>query len=250
MGAGSSASYARKRSSTSSTSNSCSRRCSRWSTTAIDTREIGTSPEKRLAERISDRRVRPSDLERAFFVERTAKSDPKTGEVRLPNGSFRVPSAAHAGRRSRFRYHPLNGGRAVLVTSAGREIELLPFTRKPLSAVKPRVEKRGTGQLQKLVDLWQGKQRPNAQPGFGLPEVFIALSEMLGRDVPRSEREAGAVLAFYRKYGPLPREAFEAACACSRDRLGHGRALTAYLADLERQIGAQDSEPSSDQEQA
>ena len=211
-------------------------------------REIGTTPDKRLAGRISQRRVSQSDLERAFFVETTAKSDPKTGEVRLPNGSFRVPSAAHAGQRSRFRHHPVHGGRAVLVTKDGREIELRPFTRKPLSAVKPRVDKRGTGQLQKLVDLWQGKERPNAQPGFGLPEVFTALGQMLGRDVPGSEREARAVLAFYRKYGPLAAKAFEAACARSSESLGSGRALSAYLADLERQIGADGGEPTSKQE--
>ena len=212
-------------------------------------REIGTTPEKRLAGRISERRVSQSDLERAFFVETTAKSDPKTGEVRLPNGSFRVPSTAHAGQRSRFRHHPVHGGQAVLVTREGREIELRPFTRKPLSAVTTRVDKRGTGQLQKLVDLWQGKKRPNAQPGFGLPEVFAALGRILGRDVPGSEREARDVLAFYRKYGPLPAKAFEVACARSSESLGSGRALTSYLADLERQIRADRGEPTSKQEQ-
>ena len=112
--------------------------------------------------------------------------------------------------------------------------------------MKTSVEKRGTGQLQKLADVWQGKERPNAQPGFGVPEVFIALGQMLGRDVPGSEREARAVMVFYRKYGPLPREAFEAACKRSTESLGHGRALTAYLADLERQIGAEDGNSTSD----
>ena len=210
-------------------------------------REIGTTPEKRLAGRVSDRRVSQGDLERAFFVEITAKSDPKTGEVRLPSGSFRVPSIAYAGQRNRFLYHPVHSGQAVLITQDGREIELHPFTRKPLSAVKTtRVEKRGTGQLQKLVDRWQGKERPNAQPGFGLPEVFTALGKLLGRCVPGSEREARDVLAFYRKYGPLPREAFEAACARSNKGLGAGRALTTYLQDLERQVGAGDGESTPD----
>jgi hypothetical protein len=209
-------------------------------------REIGTTPELRLAGRISSRRVSQSDLERAFFVETSAKSDKKTGEVRLPTGSFRVPSSAFAGQRSRFRYHPTHGGRAVLVTTDGREIELQPFARKPLSAVKTSVDKQGTGQLQKLVDLWQGKQRPNAQPGFGLPEVFAALGELLGRAVPDSEHEAHAAVAFYRKHGPLPRDAFLAACARSKTSLGSGRALSTYLADLERQIGAAGGTPMSD----
>lgn len=212
-------------------------------------REIGTTPELRLAGRISSRRVSQSDLERAFFVETSASSDKKTGEVRLPIGSFRVPSSAFAGQRSRFRYHPTHGGRAVLVTTDGREIELQPFTRKPLSAVKTRVDQQGTGQLQKLVDLWQGKQRPNAQPGFGLPEVFAALGELLARAMPDSEHEAHAVVAFYRKHGPLPRDAFLAACARSKTSLGTGRALSTYLADLERQIGAAGGTPVSDAKQ-
>jgi len=182
-------------------------------------------------------------------VETTAKSNKKTGEVRLPTGSFRVPSTAYAGHRSRFRYHPTHGGRAVLVTKDGREIELQPFTRKPLSAVRTRVDRRGTGQLQKLVDLWQGKERPNAQPGFGLPEVFAALGELLGRSVPGSEHEAHAVVAFYRKHGPLPREAFAAACARSKTSLGPGRALKTYLADLERQIRADGGTSVSDSEE-
>jgi putative transposase len=211
--------------------------------------QIGSTPERRLAGRTSSRRVSQSDLERAFFVETTAKSDKKTGEVRLPTGSFRVPSVAHAGHRSRFRYHPTRWGRAVLVTRDGREIELQPFTRKPLSTVSTRVDRRGTGQLQKLVDLWQGKERPNAQPGFGLPEVFVALGELVGRSVPDSEHEAHAVVAFYRKHGPLPRDAFVTACARSKATLGSGRALKTYLADLERQIRADGGTSVSDSEE-
>lgn len=214
-----------------------------------DHSKIGSTPEQRLAGRVSSRRVSQSDLERAFFVETTAKSNRKTGEVRLPTGSFRVPSVAYAGQRSRFRYHPTRGGRAVLVTKDGREIELQPFTKRPLSAVRTRVDRRGTGQLQKLVDLWQGKERPNAQPGFGLPEVFAALGELLGRSVPDSEHEAHAVVAFYRRHGPLPRHAFATACARSRTGLGSGRALKTYLADLERQIRADGGTPVSDSEE-
>ena len=92
-------------------------------------------------------------------------------------------------------------------------------------------------------------ERPNSQPGFGLPEVFAALGRMLGRDVPGSESEARTVLAFYRKYGPLPREAFDTACARTVESLGGGRPLTAYLADLERQIQADRGEATTDQEQ-
>ena len=200
-------------------------------------RELATTPEKRLAARLSPRQVSLDVLRRAFFLETTAKAHPKTGEVRLPNGTLRVP-APFAGQRHRFAYHPVHTALAVLITPDGREIALSPFTKQPLSAVAPQTPKRGTGQLQKLLDRWHGHERPNAQPGFGLPEVFAELATLLGRLVPESEREARTVLGFYRKHGPLPRQPFLAACARTATSLGTGRALAAYLADLERQITA------------
>ncbi len=205
-------------------------------------RELGTTPEKRLAGRLSSRQISFQVLHRAFFVQCTAKAHPKTGEVRLPNGQFRVPSP-FAGQRNRFGYHPVHTGHALLLTPGGREIELSPFTKLPLNAVAPQTPKCGTGQLQKLLDLWHGNERPNAQPGFGLPEVFGELAVLLGRLVPDSDREAHTVLSFYRKYGPLPREAFIKACAHTGKSLGKGRPLSAYLADLERQITAHSDQP-------
>jgi hypothetical protein len=198
-------------------------------------RELATTPEKRLAARLSERRVSRTVLRRAFFVSLTAKSHPNTAEVRLPNGRFRVPGA-DAGQRLRFAYHPVHP-EALLLTRDGRELALEPFTVRPLSAVKPQAPKRGSGQLQKLLDRYT--ERPLAEPGFGLPEVFAALATLLGRTLPASEREAHAVAAFYRAHGPLAQEAFRAALARTEAALGPGRALSAYLDDLTRQIHAE-----------
>ncbi len=205
-------------------------------------RELGTTPEQRLAGRLSPRQVSLPVLRRAFFVLITAKAHPKTGEVNLPNGRFRVPSP-FAGQRHQFGYHPVYAEQALLLTQDQREIELSPFTKQPLSAVPLQTPKQGTGQLQKLLDRWHGHTRPNAQPGFGLPEVFGELAALLGRLVPESEREARTVLGFYRKHGPLPREAFIAACARTAKSLGEGRPLSAYLEDLQRQITAHGNPP-------
>lgn len=212
-------------------------------------RSISTSPEKRLAGEISARRVSAEDLTQAFFLSTQAKSHPKTGQVNLPNGSFRVP-LPFAGQRLDFRYDPVSAQRAVLLTRDGREIALQPFKTKPLPPARPPrgQEKRGTGQLQKLLDVWQGKERPLAQPGFGLPEVFAHLGSLLERQVPENEREAREILAFYRTHGPLPREPFERACRLTKEALGPGRPLTAYLQDLVRQIeaSARDAESKRD----
>ena len=91
--------------------------------------------------------------------------------------------------------------------------------------------------------MWQGKERPLAQPGFGLPEVFAHLGALLGRTVPEHEREAREILAFYRTHGPLPREPFERACRRTKEALGSGRPLAAYLEDLARQVEADRRDP-------
>jgi putative transposase len=212
-------------------------------------REIGTSPERKLAGRCSSRQVSLSDIECAFLLETKQRSDPKTGEIRLPTGSYRVPSLAHAGKTCTLRYHPVQGGRVVLVTKQGEEIALRPFVRKPLSSVPTQAEKRGNGQLQKLVDRWQGKERPLAQPGFGLPEVFAELAELIERPVPGSEREAQDIVAFNRQHGPLARDEFRAACKRSKKALGPGHALKTYLSDLQRQMATDGASSKPDSEE-
>lgn len=201
-------------------------------------RSIGCSPATRLGEVISKRTVSRDQLARAFMVDTSATSHPKTGEVRLPNGVFRVP-IAYAGKRRDFRYDPYSAAVAVLVIDTSKERDLELFTKKPLPTLGTKdVPKRGVGELQKLVDIWQGQERPNAQPGFGLPEVFGQLTELTCRQVPASEREGHAVLAFYRKFGPLACAPFVDACHRAQTALGGDRPLAAYLDFLERQIVA------------
>ena len=199
-------------------------------------RSIGTTPEKRLAGRLSSRQVRPHDLERAFLLTLRVVSDPKTGEVRLPNGHFRVPKPS-AGGKQRFRYHPFRP-HAVWVRGDGYEIALEPFRIKPLSEVPVKTPPRGVGQLQRLADQFHGREKPNAQPGFGLPEVFDEIATLLGRPVPDNEREARTILAFYNQHGPLPGEPFAKACKRAAKSLGKDRPLKAYLDYLQREIVA------------
>ena len=203
-------------------------------------RSTGMSPEKRLGTCIASRRLSVVELARAFYVTATALSDKKTGEVQLPNGRFRVP-IAYAGKRALFRYDPLRTA-AELVTSDRREILLEPFVVKALPAAEPQALKRGNGRLQKLVDVWRGTPRANAEPAFGIPEVFVALGTLLGRAVPASDREAQDVQVFWKTYGPLRRQPFERACARSKAALGQGRPLATYLVDIGRQIAEDNAE--------
>ena len=197
-------------------------------------RSIGMSPEQRLGNCISTRKLSETELARAFYITATALSDDKTGEVQLPNGRFRVP-LAHAGKRASFRYDPVRAI-AVLVTSDRREITLEPFRVKALPATDSQSEPRGNGRLQKLVDEWRGTPRANAEPAFGIPEVFVALAPLLGRQVPGSEREAQDVQQFWKMHGPLQRQPLMRACELAKAALGEGRPLATYLADIGRQI--------------
>jgi transposase InsO family protein len=206
-------------------------------------REIKRTPEEALDGRMCDRRVSRDDLRRAFWGSKTTKSHPKTGEVSLPNGRFRVP-ARYAGNRCTFHYDPVDPF-AVLVRGRDQEIELQPFVTKPLAAV-PTHPPRGTGQLQKLLDCWRGRERPNAQPRFGLPEVFVALGSLLGHHAPRDEREARAIHRFYREFGPLHPQHFRSAIDATRRDLGDQRSLSTYLEHLARLIRAARSRSKED----
>jgi hypothetical protein len=93
----------------------------------------------------------------------------------------------------------------------------------------PPVSRWGPGHLQTLYDAWQGKRRPVAEAGFGLPELFTLLAAAVGRPVPRSDAEAARVHHVYRQIGPLPRRATETAVRAIARRLGTGRALEVYL---------------------
>jgi transposase InsO family protein len=205
-------------------------------------RQIKTSPAKALAQRISNRRVGAAELAQVFKVSVTTKSDPATGQVALPNGVFRVPSR-YAGQRCNFSYDPVDKHDAWLIIDNEHKIPLKPFTIKRAFADEM---PQGTGQLQKLLDLWQGHARPNAQPGFGLPEVFRELSRLLGRSVPIDQREAAAIEVFYRKSGPLPAKPFCEAIDKSLSALGPNRPLKAYLQYIDRLIAAQTNKPHSE----
>lgn len=200
-------------------------------------RVLRMSPAEALNGRLSDRRASASDLARAFWVERTFTSHAKNGLVALSRGvEVQVPTRLF-GKSVTIRFDPVDPKHAELL-DRDRVLPLKPYQTKDPCEPPPvaPTEERGVGQLQKLVDQFRGASRPNAEPGFGLPEVFTELSPLLGHRVPESEAEANAIRRFYQAHGPLPAEPFRAAIAETRAALGHGRALAAYLDHLARLV--------------
>lgn len=195
-------------------------------------RELRSTPEARLANQVSKRLVSEQDLARAFFTTVTAKSDRTTGVVRLANGRFVVPPR-FAGVRAKFRFDPLRP-HASIVTDSG-EIVLEAFAIKPLAA--PRVDSRGGGgHLERIREEFQGRQRTNAEPAFGLSEVLCTIATLAERRIPENERDATMIAEFWKKYGPLEKSAFLSACDAVKRSVGSRRALDTYLDHLARRI--------------
>lgn len=197
-------------------------------------RGLRMSPRQALAGRLSDRQVSTDRLLDAFLVRVRKKSHPKTGEVDLGKNLFKVPRDL-AGHRADFAYDPVEPDIAYLEKPDGSRIRLRPAVEKTTSPPS-QTEKRGEGRLQAIYDHWKGRNLPQAEAGFGLPELFALFSKHLGRCVPRDEAEARSIQDFYRAKGPLARKPTEEALRKIFTRLGPDRPLATYLAVLGSKI--------------
>jgi transposase InsO family protein len=197
-------------------------------------RSIQMPPREALAGRLSERQVSADRLLEAFLVRVRKKSHPKTGEVELGKQLFKVP-AEFAGRPSDFAFDTVDPGIAFL-ERPGRARLPLKLAVHIVEEPKPKPSPRGDGRLQALYDDVRGGLRPQAEAGFGLPELFSLFSTHLGRRVPLDEAEARLLQDFYRTHGPLARAATEEALAKIFARLGSDRPLATYLAALAAKI--------------
>lgn len=200
-------------------------------------RDLGMSPRTALAGRISSRVVSPQRLDDAFRTRLEKKSHPKTGEVDLPGSKYLVPEDLR-GQRLEFLIDPERIAPPLVVdpvTEKQRALTRAEIRPEDLAEHKT-LERWSEGHLQTLYDHWQGKVRPNAEPGFGLPEIFTLLTEIVGRHVPSSDAEAALIHRAYQACGPLPKKPTEKAFSEIRRELGPGRPLKTYLDALERRV--------------
>ncbi len=201
-------------------------------------RGLAATPRQALADKVSPRQVPSARIDDAFLQERILKAHPKTGEVDLPQGTYLVPDVLR-GLRLTFLVDPdLRLPPLVVEPGTARHLSLQRAAiRAEAHAVEaPPVRRWGEGPLQTLRDAWQGKVRPVAEPGFGLPEIFDLLADATGRPVPRSDAEAALIQHAYRRLGPLPRRPTESAFRGIRRALGRGRPVQAYLDALAQRV--------------
>lgn len=191
------------------------------------------SPEAALAGRVSDRSVPPTRLAQAFVQRKLLKAHPKTGEVDIGGTTYLVPDELR-GQKLVFQLDPpAELPPRIEHPESGQLLSLRRAAVKPSDLDDtdhlPSAERWGAGNLQALYDNWQGKCRPVAEPGFGLPELYALLGQATGRHVPQSDAEAALIQRIYRDIGPLPKQATESALCAITAELGRTRPIKTYL---------------------
>jgi transposase InsO family protein len=197
-------------------------------------RGIKTTPGAALGQTVSPRQVPPSRLYEVFRQEKRLKAHRKTGEVEIGGVTYLVPDELR-GLRLTFLLDPPGEVEPLVVHP--QSAVYLPLRRaaiKPedLPPEPPPPPRYASGPLQALYDSWQGIRRPQAEPGFGLPDIYAWLGKVSGRHVPASDAEAALVQRFYQSKGPWARAATEHAMGLIAARLGPARPIRTYLAAL------------------
>jgi hypothetical protein len=118
-------------------------------------------------------------------------------------------------------------GEEVPIESAGPRIST------GSQAARPR---RGAGALQRILDNLRGRTVPQAEAGYGLPEVFDAIAARIGRRCPATVREAEAVAGFWRDRGPFEKGPFETALERAFAELGPSRPISVILDFIARLV--------------
>ena len=200
-------------------------------------RSIQMAPEEALAGMVSLRNVPPSRLVEIFRQRHRLKAHSKTGEVVIGQKTYLVPDELR-GKRLTFLIDPPGEIQPlVLDPITGKTKTVRPAQIKPDDNLeKVPVPSRGEGPLQTIYDHWQGKKRPQAEPGFGLPEIYKLLEFASGRPVPQTDAEAALIGLIYRAIGPLGRAQTEAAIRQIASVLGTGRPIKTYLDALEHRV--------------
>jgi hypothetical protein len=204
-------------------------------------RGIKVPPEVALAGCVSTRIVPPTRLVEAFRQEKRLKAHPKTGEVELRGITYLVPDELR-GQSLTFLFDP-PGEIPPMVQhpTSGKSLALCRAAIKPgdlehnLNAIEPEL-RWGQGNLQAIYDNWQGRRRPLAEPGFGLPEIYTLLAEASGRFVPQTDAEAALIQDAYRDIGPLPKAATQDALRAIAKELGPMRPIKTYLDALIQRV--------------
>ena len=146
-------------------------------------------------------------LREAFLIEDDLKAHPITGEVRVGGTLFLVPKEQlFKGRRVRIGLDPEAAHAPFLVLGPGVYEPLAPAFPPPAArpvSDSPSAAPEPIGPLTPLLEQYRGRTLPQARGGFGLPEIYDAFAQAMGRPVPHTEAEAALVLEWLAQQRPL-----------------------------------------------
>jgi putative transposase len=213
-------------------------------------RELKQTARAAFADAISPRLVSLARLREAFLLESDLKAHPVTGEVRVGGTLYLVPKERLIqGRRVRIGLDPEATHAPFLVVGPGVYEPLAPAfaprADRPVTDPPPagtdlsacgHAQAEPIGPLTPMLEQYRGRTLPQARGGFGLPEIYDAFAQVLGRPVPNTEGEAALVLDWLAQRGPFDPQTFAAALAKVRATLGAGRPLVQIIRALDRRI--------------
>lgn len=203
-------------------------------------RELKQTPRAAFADAMSPRLVTLARLREAFLIETELKAHPVTGEVRVGGRLFLVPKERlRQNRRVRIGLDPEAPQDPFLALGPGLYEPLrpaFPLPATPAQMPPSPAAAEPVGALTPLLEQYRGRTLPQARGGFGLPEIYDAFAQAVGRPVPQTEAEATLVLEWLRERGPFQPHAFSAALGKVRAALGPGRPLAQLLRALDRLI--------------
>jgi putative transposase len=200
-------------------------------------RELKQSPAAAFNNATSSRQVSLQRLHEAFLERHYLLPEMKTGNVRLRGNLFRIPSAYLLPRRKlHCAVDVTNTTVAYLVIDNTRLVKLEPAVRLAQQSPSSTSRPLPAGSLSPLLEMLRGRTLQQAAAGFGLPEVYHALAQVTGRQVPQTDSEAVMVADWLRRYGPFEPQAFDTALNNTVKMLGHGRALSSIIEQLTRLV--------------
>jgi transposase InsO family protein len=200
-------------------------------------RELKQTPREAFGNHISTRIVPLQRLREAFLIEKTLTAHKKTGEIRVGGKLFIVPERFwRKNRQVKIAIDPETPTVPYIVIKPGVYEPLAPAFHEAQSPSEPARGDEPVGPLTPLLERYRGRDLPQAHGGFGLPEIYAAFAQALGRTVPATEAEAAAVSRWLAENGPFEPKAFAAALSHALEALGPGRPLSQIIDALNRRI--------------
>lgn len=199
--------------------------------------ELKQTLREAFGNRISARTVAPQRLRDAFMIEKTLKAHRKTGEIRVKGKLFIVPERFWGKDRSvRIAVDPEAPALPYVVVKPGAYEPIKAAFPEPESRSEPAQGDEPIGPLTPLLQRYRGRNLPVAHGGFGLPEIYEAFSQAVGRTVPATENEAATLSQWLAEHGPFEPSPFSEALSKSLEALGPGRPLAQIVEALNRRI--------------